>query len=576
MRRGFSHCLQHFPFCLSPAGYAVPPASAGCSLVVVNAAAPFCNVARFLADSAERQPDGLAVRAPVGRRGTTILYREKTFAQLHDETKACAAFLESRGLRRRMRVLLLVRPGLDLIRLTFALFQMGTVPVVIDPGMGLANFLRCVRQSRPEALIGIPPAVWMRRIFRSSFRTVRHTITVDRNFQNRWDPQSSLDPVLTRPDELAAVLFTSGSTGAPKGVCYEHAQFEAQVRLIGTHYGIQRGEIDLPMLPIFALFNPAFGMATVVPQMNPSRPAAADPALIVQAIRQNQVTNSFGSPTLWRKVCDYCRLHQLQLPSLRRILIAGAPVPSSLLRDLQPLLPHGQIHTPYGATECLPLCSIDAGEVLQRTSARSESGWGTCVGRPLPEISLRLEPLPESIYWPRRPVGELTACGPVVTKSYDHLPQATAAAKKIDTEGRLWHRLGDAGYQDEEGRWWFLGRMAERVPTSLGTMFTECCEAVFHLHPKVCRTALIAWREGQTIHPALVVEPKARHWPANRHERLILAGELHALGQSCEATRPIHRYFFRRRFPVDVRHNAKIHRLTLSRQLASAKPIVLS
>lgn len=541
-----------------------------------DTAQPFCNVARFLAESAEHQPDGLAVRAPVGRQHDGhIVYREKTFAQLHAESSACAAFLESRGFRRQMRVLLLVRPGLDLIRLTFALFQLGTGPVVIDPGMGLANFLRCVRQSRPEALIGLPLAVWMRRICRSSFATIRHTISVVGDFENRWDATASLPPILTRPDELAAILFTSGSTGAPKGVCYEHAQFEAQVRLIGAHYGIRRGEIDLPMLPIFALFNPAFGMTTVVPQMNPSRPATVDPALIVRAIQQNQVTNSFGSPTLWRKVCDYCRQHHLRLPSLRRVLMAGAPVPTALLRDLQPLLPHGEIHTPYGATECLPLCSIDSGQVLRETAAASEAGGGACVGRPLPEISLRLEPLPETIHWPRLPVGELTACGPVVTRAYDHLPAATAAAKIIDAEGRLWHRMGDAAYQDENGRWWFLGRMAERVRTPAGTMFTECCEAVFNLHPKVARTALIAWLEGETVHPALVVEPKAQDWPAHPHERHALAAELHALGQAQASTRPIHRYFFQRHFPVDVRHNAKIHRLTLTRRLAAKTPLVL-
>ena len=110
-----------------------------------------------------------------------------------------------------------------------------------------------------------------------------------------------------RPGELAAILFTSGSTGAPKGVCYEHGMFDAQVRLIRETYGIEPGEVDLPLLPIFALFNPALGMTSVIPEIDPRHPARADPAKIVQAIRQEKVTNSFGSPTLWRKVAEYCR-----------------------------------------------------------------------------------------------------------------------------------------------------------------------------------------------------------------------------------------------------------------------------
>ena len=96
--------------------------------------------------------------------------------------------------------------------------------------------------------------------------------------------------------------------------------FEAQVRLIRERYGIQPGEVDLPMLPIFALFNPALGMTTIVPEIDPSRPAQVDPAKIVQAIQQENVTNSFGSPTLWGKIGGHCVAQGIKLPSLRRVL----------------------------------------------------------------------------------------------------------------------------------------------------------------------------------------------------------------------------------------------------------------
>src|SRR5688572_6016620 len=214
----------------------------------------------------------------------------------------------------------MVRQGLPLIASVFALFRMGAVPVVIDPGMGLKSFLACVARSRPEAMIGIPFAQIISRFFRRSFASVTVRVTASNSLTARLtngsrSSASPFKPAKSSPTELAAVLFTSGSTGMPKGVDYEHGMFDAQVRLIRDTYTIEPGEIDLPLLPIFALFNPALGMTTIVPEIDPRRPAAFDPAKIVQAIRQENVTNSFGSPTLWGKIGDHCRERNIALPS---------------------------------------------------------------------------------------------------------------------------------------------------------------------------------------------------------------------------------------------------------------------
>ena len=245
------------------------------------------NVARFLPEMARAQPSAIAVRAPRGNdpaRPGCIKYDERSFAQLDAEADAAARLLQSRGITRGMRVLLLVRPGLDLLRCVFALFKIGAVPVLLDPGMGLKNFLACVRQSEPVALVAIARAHWIARLFPGALRSAKIRVRVG---GSGWERElaahrhaESFPLAETRADELAAILFTSGSTGAPKGVCYEHGMFEAQVRLIRDHYGIQPGEVDLPLLPIFALFNPALGMTTIVPEMDPARPAACDSARV--------------------------------------------------------------------------------------------------------------------------------------------------------------------------------------------------------------------------------------------------------------------------------------------------------
>jgi long-subunit acyl-CoA synthetase (AMP-forming) len=225
-------------------------------------------------------------------------------------------------------------------------------------------------------------------------------------------------------------LFTSGSTGAPKGVCYEHGMFAAQVRLIRETYAIQPGEIDLPLLPIFALFNPALGMTTIVPEIDPRRPAEVDPAKIVQAIRQENVTNSFGSPTLWRKIGEHCVAEKITLPTLRRVLCAGAPVPAALWRSSSSFLTHGQLHSPYGATEALPVASVSSREIDPTTTR------GACVGRPISGIDVRIiavidgpvAALADTCELPRGEIGEMIVRGPVVTQSYPLLSTPRSAA----------------------------------------------------------------------------------------------------------------------------------------------------
>ncbi len=552
----------------------------------------FSNVARFLPDIARAQPSVCAVRAPIGDDPVHpgyIKYAELTFAELNAEADAAARLLQSRGVTRGTRVLLLVRPGLDLLRCAFAIFKIGAVPILLDPGMGLKNFLACVRRSEPAALVAISRAHWLARFFPGALRSAKIRVLVGGPaWERALAAHRSAQPfpvAATEASELAAILFTSGSTGAPKGVCYEHAMFEAQVRLIRDHFNICPGEVDLPMLPIFALFNPALGMTTIVPEINPSRPAACNPARLVQAIRQNSVTNSFGSPALWARVARYCETAGITLPSLRRILVAGAPVHPSLLRRLQKILPNGTAHVPYGATESLPVSSISLAEVLGETWALTEQGRGSCVGTLFPGMDARVIPLhegplaslPPSL--PPGEIGEIIVRGPVVTRAYDHLPAATTLAKIPDNspqpqtanrklETQIWHRLGDLGYRDARGRLWFCGRAAERVETTSGPLYTDCVEAIFNRHLHVARSALIGLGPRPRQQPALVVEPEATHFPRSRADRARFTSELLALAADSPAARQVTRIFFQRRLPVDVRHNAKIHRLALARKYA--------
>jgi len=543
---------------------------------------------------AAAQPSTPALKIPRGRTASgAIDYLTLSFAELDAEATAWGARFTAAGIVRGDRTLVMVRQGLPLIAAVFALFRLGAVPVVIDPGMGRKAFLVCVACSKPRALVGIPLAQITSHLFRRAFASIQIRVWASASPTARlgagFQPSTfNFQPVHSEATDLAAVLFTSGSTGAPKGVCYEHGMFEAQVRLIRDTYDIQPGEIDLPMLPIFALFNPALGMTTIVPEIDPSRPAEVDPAKIVQAILQENVTNSFGSPTLWGKISDYCQAQHVTLPSLRRVLCAGAPVPASLWKNSVSFLPHGRLHSPYGATEALPVATVAANEI-DAASVR-----GACVGRPLPGITVKIialtdTPIPalsQARELPVGEIGEIIVRGPVVTQAYDALPEATAGAKitddprpplgtrnaALDTSappGAAWHRMGDCGYLDADGRLWFCGRKAERVETATGPLFPEPCEQVFRLHPRVTRCALIGLGPRGAQQPALVVEMA----PKDPADAQSLARELRALAVQYPHTAAVNRFFFRPDFPVDVRHNAKIHRLALAQWAATAPAV---
>ncbi|HEX2861887.1 MAG TPA: fatty acid CoA ligase family protein [Lacunisphaera sp.] len=552
------------------------------------------NIARHLPLMAARQPDQPAVKIPRGRKADgDIDYLALTFKELDAEVDVWVAHLRARGVRAGDRVLVMVKQGLPLLAAAFALFKLGAVPVIIDPGMGRKNFLACVARSKPRVLLGIPLAQVISHLFRGAFASVKIRVWVPGSPTARLKTAAAVSErsslATSAPTDLAAVLFTSGSTGAPKGVCYEHGMFDAQIQLVRDAYGIQPGEVDLPMLPIFALFNPALGMTTVVPEIDPSRPARVDPAKIVQAIRQERITTSFGSPTLWRKIFDHCLEHQIVLPSLRRVLCAGAAVPASLWNDAWRVLPNGRLHSPYGATEALPVASIAADEIVPASPA------GSLIGRPLPDNRVKiialhdgpLATLSEARELPSGQVGEIIVAGPTVTKAYDALPEATARAKirmpdatsqtrgswpsrpgVALPEGAVWHRMGDAGYFDPQGRLWFCGRIAERLETATGTLHTEPCEQVFRAHPDVARCALIGLGARERPEPALVVQPVTTSPPVNE---AALAGALRQLALRHPHTAAIKRFFFHPSLPVDVRHNAKIHRLTLARWAAKQK-----
>ena len=525
------------------------------------------NVSLRLSHHAREAPDRPAI---VTWEGRSISY-----GRLEERVQRIAAGLAAEGLRSGERVSLFVRPGIELVAVTHALFRLGAVPVLIDPGMGRRNLLACVERMAPVALIAIPRAHVARRLFPRAFRSVRLAVVVGprrgRRSLARVEAAGAgpFVPHAGAPSDPAAILFTSGSTGPPKGVTATHGNFQAQLQALETLYDLRPGEVDVACFPLFALFDHALGITTVFPEVDPSRPATCDPERVLAAIEEHQATFSFASPAVWRRVLPAMRRRVRRFSTLRRITVAGAPIPPWLVQGLRDLLPEGgEVHTPYGATEALPVASLSGAE-LARLRPRVEAGEGTPVGRPAPGTEVRIVQLDDGVLGgfgsgPGQArvlgdgePGEICVRSAAVTREYAEQPGPTALAKIEDADGALWHRMGDVGYRDPDGVLWFCGRKAHRLETERGVLFPVPVENVFNDLCGVHRSALVGVGEAGVERPVLLIELEA----GARRDAVLAAVEerrrIHPAGGPITAVR-VHPGF-----PVDVRHNAKIHRLAL-------------
>jgi len=524
------------------------------------------NIASHLKDTSARLPNGKAILS--ARRK----FPEKSFAELYQDVRACSAFLKTKGIEKGDKALLFVRSGYELIVLAFSLFFIGAVPVIIDPGMGLRSVLRCIRTTQPNHMIGIPLAHWVSRFFRKSFKSIRGRILIGSNLFNEktlsTPAEKNSNPVNVSPEELAAIVFTSGSTGPPKGVCYMHKTFDGQISALRENFGMQEGEVDMTTLPIFALFNPALGITTVMPEINPSKPAKASAQSLVETLVDFEVTTAFASPVIGRKIADWCEHGNLRLPRMNRFFLAGAPSPPQLVEKLASVMEKGQVLIPYGATEALPVSYCTHADVM-RARKGTEQGEGSCLGKALPGVSIKLFPVSASPFGTeveevdKGQVGEICVAGPIVTEKYYRMPGATFDSK-FRYDSQIYHRMGDLGYFDADLSLRFLGRKSERISTKHGPLETEKCEAIVNTVNGVRRSALIGLGRQDPVEPCMVIEPSEEFRNQNAKDEI----EAEAL-RRLRAHLPhfeITQMRFENSLPVDARHNAKIHRLALGKK----------
>ena len=557
------------------------------------------NVAARLKIVTDLAPGAIAIAQPTGpvvKDGAQRDYSLTTFQSLNDRSDSIAKGLINWGVQPGMRLAMLVPFSGSFIELVFGLLKAGVVAILIDPGIGKKHLVQCLSESNPDGFVGIPKAQLIRCLLRGRFPTAKWNVTVGRKFlwggktldqiismgEQPIESDSPKDlPTIQRSDP-AAVIFTTGSTGPPKGVLYTHGTFHAQIDRIRERYDIHRGSRDLACFPLFGLFDAVMGVTTIIPDMDPTRPADVNPQRLIEAAEQWEVDQAFGSPALWNTVVRWCEERNIDrpFPTLKRILSAGAPVPAKTLESLRNLVhEEAEIMTPYGATEALPIASIESREVISQTGPAATKGKGVCVGNRFEGVQWRvieitdgpIATVQQTKELPRGKIGELMVTGPMVTRQYVVRSDQNAMHKVTDGD-RIWHRMGDVGYLDERDRFWFCGRKAHRVTNGNRTHFTVPCEAIFNAHPSVYRSALVPRGERPNQTPVILIETYPENRPANKSQEHKLIQELAELGSRNPLTMRIKEIIVRDQpLPTDIRHNSKIFRERLAAELAASQ-----
>lgn len=493
---------------------------------------------------------------------------QTSFGELCERVMGAAAGLHRLGVQPGDRVAVLVPPGPDLLAAVYAIWRAGAVTVIADRGLGLRGLGRAVRGAHVRWIVGPPAAIAVARAARWAPRA-RAIVLGSRRvlgatpFEDLVRDSGDVPPA-PGEDAPAAVLWTSGATGPAKGVRYTHGQLLAQADAIARTYGITEDDRLVAAFAPFALYGPVLGIASAIPDVDVTRPGSLTADALEAAAASIDATIVFASPAALANVVATSTGELPALSRVRLVLSAGAPVPVDTLRSMAVRAPVATLHTPYGMTECLPVADISLDQI-----AAIGPGRGVCVGRPVAGASVRISPLRVSAPTPDRGsagaipsvpagvTGEVLVRAPWRSAGYDQLFAIERDARPTGDDGVTWHRSGDVGHLDADGRLWIEGRSVHVIDHADGPVTPVPVEVAVERLDGVARCAAVGVGPAGRQQLVVVVEDVGRD--------AGLAGEAVAAAVRAAVDHPVSAVLTVRALPVDIRHNTKIDRLAVAR-----------
>jgi len=538
----------------------------------------FTNVSQLISYQVTIQPDKVALLAQKQSWLNFLLlssakYESLTFEEIELRINHYAHTFIDNGLNAGDKILVFIKPGLEFPIIIFSLFRAGIIPVFIDPGMGVDSMLQCIQSANAKAIIGIPKIHHLRLLKPSAFSGIEISFVVGGRAINAMSFENILKKTnathafesSTSIENLAAILFTSGGTGTPKGVQYTHEMFIEQALRLKQLFRLAYQDRDYPCFPLFGLFSLSLGLTVYMPEVDLMKPAQANAKAIIKSLQKHRITFATGSPALWNRVAQYALRKKITLPHLKAIATFGAPVSIALHADLSKVIIHGEVYTPYGATECLPVSCTSSREILGETKLETLKGLGTCVGYAAPQTEIQILDLEKNIISEEVDIiGEILVSSKTRTTGYEGLEDFSQNAVYTCPETqKIFHRMGDLGKLDRFGRLWFLGRKVHGIRLDNFWLCTEEIEPVVNNLAEVKRCALIKLKDKVT----LVIERQDGMVDLPSHEKDKFFQKIRIALSQLPKGHLVDEFILDMNFPVDTRHNIKIDRLSMAATL---------
>lgn len=508
-----------------------------------------------------RATDHSLALVTLGERGAS---REVSWAQLSTVVERMARGLSLRGVAPGDRIAVLIPPGPDLIAVVYACWRIGASVVITDAGLGVRGMRRAIRGAGVTHTLGIDrarpllrtiPVPGLRLSMRDLADIVREGWTPRRDAATGPEQGDSATGEVRRSDDEAVVVFTSGSTGPAKGVVYTHGQILRTCALLTEHYQLTGDDGLVAAFAPWAVLGPALGIPSAIPDMDVTKPRTLSAQALADATRAVRGTLMWASPAALANVVRTATesgVTPAEFDSLRLVLAAGAPVSAALLADAQQLFTHAQVRTPYGMTEVLPVCDVTFDEIVE-----AGRGNGVLVGRPLPGVDVRIAPLDqrgvpaEGLTDEPDVTGEIVVRGAHMRDRYD----ALWFTQRIASRNIGWHRTGDVGHLDGQGRLWIEGRLSHVIVTAEGVVTPVAVEQAAQTLDEVVSAACVGVGPvGDQQVVVVVTGPDARQVVAAADLTMAIRS-LAGIGLAAVLVRD--------ELPVDIRHNAKIDRSRL-------------
>lgn len=509
-----------------------------------------CNIIDLLQTMVAEHPE-----RPALIHGEAVI----TYRELDERSRAVGTLLQAEGVVAGQRALLLVPLGIDFYVLFLGLARIGVTVILVDPAVGQAQIRACCEMVVPDLFVGSVKAHLL-RLLNPALRRIPHKFALSRFIpgSRRLDLQAInayCNDATTTAETPVLITFTSGSTGTPKGIVRTHGFLIKQHEVLCHTIAAKTADIEMNTLPVFMLSSLARGVTVVIPAGFTGRPTSVNAVEVVAEMRRRRVTRLLAAPAFCEALAQQLAVTDETVPTLTQIYTGGGPVYPTLVETLKQRCPGVTLTAVYGSTEAEPIAHVDLSMLATQDHMAMAHGKGLVAGQPIAEIRLAILPdrtgQPLSAYG--GPNGEDAFCAeqlPVnrageIVVSGDHVQQGYLCGDDGLTKFRvgetIWHRTGDAGYLDNMGRLWLLGRCSARIGHGEAACYPFGMEAAAMSHSGVARAAFVEV-QGEGL---LAVQTTREQWPA--------------LIQSLRQALPTVARFERvDKIPVDTRHGSKV------------------